>query len=38
MFTSGDDTLRFFAVIVGALALGAIATDIWVDVFSGLEQ
>jgi len=38
MFTSDDGTLKFFAVIVGALALGAIATDIWVDVFSGLEQ
>lgn len=38
MFTSDDDTLKFFLVIVGTLALGAIATDIWVDVFSGLEQ
>jgi hypothetical protein len=33
MFTSDDDTLKFFLVITGA-----IATDIWIDVFSGLEQ
>ncbi len=38
MFTSDNDTLKFFLVIAGTLALGAIATDIWIDAFSGLEQ
>ena len=38
MFTSDDDTLRFFVGYRWNPCVGGDATDIWVDVFSGLEQ